>query len=98
MSHQLETARFRTIFDSAMQAYEKRVGINLAQHHLSVQLRSCDTVQSISTLLQGQVQALSDFRENDKIVKSINTTESIITKLSSFASFASAVVLVRHSN
>ncbi len=78
-----------------MQAYEKRVGINLAQHHLSVQLRSCDTVQSISTLLQGQVQAFSDFRENDKVVKSINTTVSIITQLSSVASLPDAVGLVR---
>jgi hypothetical protein len=95
MSHQLESARFQAIFESAIQAYEKGVGITLAQHHLSVQLRSCDTVQSISSVLQGQVQAFSDFRENDKIVKSINTTVSIITQLSSVTSLADAVGLVR---
>ena len=78
-----------------MHAYEERVGINLAQHHLSVQLRSCDTVKSISTLLQGQAQAFSDFQENDRILKSINTTVSIITQLSSVASVADAVGLVR---
>ena len=98
MSHQSESARFRAIFESAIQAYEKKVGINLAHHHLSVLLWSCDSVESISTLLQCQVQAFSDFRENDKTMKYINTTVSIMTQLSSVAPLADAVGPVRQKD
>jgi hypothetical protein len=95
MSHQSDTARFRAIFESAIQTYEKKVGINLAQHHFSVLLWSCDSVESISTLLQRQVLAFSDFGENDKIAKSIDTTVSIITRLSTVGSLIDSVSQVR---
>jgi hypothetical protein len=82
------SARFQTLFESALDAYEKKTGVTLAEHPLAVQLQSCHSVEDITTLLHRQAQAFSDFRENDRIMKSIRTTVSILTPLSGAASVA----------
>ena len=88
---------FQARFESALQAYQTKTGITLAEHALAVQLQSCNTVESITTLVQGQAQAFSNYRESDRIVNSIKTTVSILTSLSAAARspLADAVGLVR---
>jgi hypothetical protein len=71
------------------------MGITLAEHALAVQLQSCNTVESITALVQGEAQAFSNYRESDRIMKSIKTTLSILTPLSATAPLADAVGLVR---
>ena len=104
--------RFQALFESALQTYEEKTGVTLAEHPLAVQLRSCHSVDSITAVLQSQAQAFSDFTESDRIVKSIKTTVSNLTRLSCapslvptfglvrqdvlMASFASLIVLYRH--
>ena len=86
---------FQALFESALQAYQTKTGITLAEHPLAVQLQSCNTVESITTLVQGQAQAFSNYREGDRIMKSIKTTVSILIQLSAAAPLADAVGLVR---
>ena len=86
---------FQALFESALQAYQTKTGITLAEHALAVQLQSCNTVESITTLVQGQAQAFSNYRESDRIMKSIETTVLILTPLSAAAPLANAVGLVR---
>jgi hypothetical protein len=86
---------FQARFESALQAYQTKTGITLAEHALAVQLQNCNTVESITTLVQGQAQAFSNYRECDRIMKSIKTIVSILTSLSAAAPFADAVGLVR---
>ena len=86
---------FQALFESALQAYQTKTGITLAEHALAVQLQSCNTVESITTLVQGQAQAFSRYREGDRIMKSIKTILSILTPLSAAAPLADAVGLVR---
>jgi hypothetical protein len=86
---------FQARFESALLAYQTKTGITLAEHPLAVQLQSCNTVESITTLVQGQAQAFSNSRESDRIMKSITTTLSILTPLSAAAPLADAVDLVR---
>jgi len=93
MAHQSRSARFQTLFESALQAYEKKTGVTLAQHPLAQQLQSCHSTQEVITLLQGQVQAFDEFRR-DKIIKSIKATVLILTPLSAAASLADAFGLV----
>ena len=45
--------RFQALFESALQAYESKTGITLAQHPLAVDLQDCHSVDDITTLLQG---------------------------------------------
>jgi hypothetical protein len=84
MADQSGSPRFQTLFESALQAYEKETGVTLAQHPLAQRLQSCHASQNIITLLQGQVQAFDRFRR-DKIVNTIKASVSILTPLSAAA-------------
>lgn len=95
MAVQSGSARFQALFESALRDYEKKTGVTLAEHSLTQELQSCDSVDAITTLLQHQAQNFDDYRENDKILKLIRTTVSILTPLSSAASLADAVGVVR---
>jgi hypothetical protein len=89
------SAHVRALFDSALQNYEKNVGAPLVEHPLAAQLQSPHSVESITTFLQDQVHAFSDFCENDRVSKSIKSTVSILTKLSATTSPALDIGLVR---
>jgi len=95
MADRSESARFRPLFESALQAYDKKVGVTLAQHPLAVQLNNCHSIESITTVLQAQVQAFSEFQGSERIIKSINNTVSILTRLSATAFLDDPVGLVR---
>jgi hypothetical protein len=94
-SENSESARFRSLFESALQAYDKKVGVTLAQHPLAAQLNNCHSIESITTVLQAQVQAFSEFQGSETIIKSINNTVSILTRLSATASLGDPISLVR---
>ena len=95
MAHQPESAHFQALFEPALQAYEKKAGVSLAQHPLAIKLQSCDTVDAISGLFHDQAQAFRRFQGSDKIMKSIMNTVSILSKISSAASLADGFGLVR---
>jgi hypothetical protein len=90
MASQPESARFQALFEPALQAYEKKAGVSLAQHPLAIKLQNCDSVEAITDLLQDQARAFGDLQGNDRIMKSIKTTVSILSKLSSAPSLADA--------
>jgi hypothetical protein len=95
MAEQTGHTRFHTLFESALQAYQKTTGITLAEHPLAMQLQSCNSLGSITTVLQDQAQAFSNFGESDRIMKSIKTIVSILTSLSAAVSFADTFDMVR---
>ena len=97
MADQSGPARFQALFESALQDYERKTGITLAQHPLAVDLQDCHSIDDITTLLQGRTQAFSDFRERDRMMKAIKTTVSILNPLSDAASLADVVGLVRQN-
>ena len=97
MTDQPASARFQALLESALQAYEKKPGIILADREdsLAVQLQRCHSIDDITTLLQDKTQAFNDFRQRDKIFKSIKATVSILTPVSAVASVADDAGLVR---
>lgn len=84
------STRFRGLFDSALRAYEKETGVTLANHPLAIKLQCCDTTEGITALLKDQAK---DFRQSEKITKSVETIVSILTPLSFVASLPDAVGL-----
>jgi hypothetical protein len=96
MAHQSESTRWQALFEHALQAYQKKTGVSLSQHPLANKLQSCHTVDAITGLFQDQARAFGHLQESDKIIKSLTTTVSILSKLSSVASLAGVVGLVRH--
>ena len=68
--------RFRLLFADTLQEYEKQTDIALAEHSLAKRLQHCDSVESVSTILEEQVRARSEFLGSDRIIKSLNSIVS----------------------
>ena len=96
MADQLGSTGFLALYESALQAYEKNAGIVLAEYPVALQLQNCDSVESMTSILQGQAQALGKFQGSDGVMKAIKSIVSILTRLSSTASLAVDMGLVRH--
>ena len=94
MTDQPGSINFEAIWDSALQAYEKKTGVALAQHPLAQDLQTSQSIDNITTLLQRRARDFNDFRKNDRIMRAIKTTVSILTPLSEAAFLAEAVGLV----
>src|SRR6266851_403886 len=75
-----------------------KAGVILANHPLAIQLQSCHSIESITTVLQGHAQAFSESRGSDTVLKSIKSTVSILIRLSATASLGNSdtIDLVRH--
>jgi len=95
MADQSGSAGFLALYESALQAYEKNAGVSFAEHPLALQLQSCDSVESMTSVLQGQAQALGEFQESDRVMKSIKGIVPILTRLSSTSALAIDMGLVR---
>jgi hypothetical protein len=95
MVDQSGSTGFVALYESALQAYEKNAGVALAEHPLALQIQSCDSVESMTSVLQCQVQALGEFQGSDRVMKTVKRTVSILTRLSSTAALAVDMKLVR---
>ena len=98
MTHQPASDRFQALLESALQEYEKQAGVRLADRKDSIaiqELQLCRTTDDITTLLQVKTQAFNDLQQRDRIFRSIRATVSILTPISTVASVANEVGLVR---
>ena len=94
MSDQLTSSPFETLFVEALREYEKQTGIPLAEHPLAEQFQNCQSVDSVTTLLQEQTRAFSDFRGTDKIMKSLKSLVSALSRVSAIATIGYDIGLV----
>src|SRR6266403_6011663 len=83
MGDQSGSSRFQVLFESALQDYERQTGTTLANHPLARQLQICQSVESTTALLQEQAHAFKEFRESDKIMKSLKGVVSFLSKVAS---------------
>jgi hypothetical protein len=81
MSGQSRPSRFRELFESALQDYEKTTNLSLAKHPLAEQLKNYDSVESITTFLQDHARKFGDFPGSDRLMKSIKNIMSILCTL-----------------
>ena len=88
MTDQPGSARFQALLESAVQAYEKQAGTAVAYsgNSLAMQLQRCHSVDDVAKLMHSQAQSFNDFRQRDRILKTIETTVSILSPISSVAS------------
>jgi hypothetical protein len=97
MGDQPESTRFRALFESTLQEYEKNTGVEkFAEHRLALRLQNCDSIDSIIIVLQGQVHAFRGFQGSNKVMESIKKTVSILSKISAIAPLGDTIGLVRH--
>ena len=91
-----QSSRFRLFFESALQEYQTQTGITLSNHPLAEKLQDCDSIESITALLQEQARAFSEFRGGDgRIMKSFKTVVSVVYTLSVSTIPGEAIGLVR---
>ncbi|KAH9961783.1 hypothetical protein BC827DRAFT_1155221 [Russula dissimulans] len=83
MSDPSGTSHFQSLFDVALQDYEKKTGTKLADHPLARQLESCDSVESVAALLQQLAQGLNKSRGDDgKVMTSLMRVVHVLYTLS----------------
>jgi len=98
MGDQSASTHVQTLFEPALQAYERKTGVALSTHPLTGQLQDCHTVESITTLLQGQARDFSDLRRNDRLMKVIKSVTSILSTLSATSALGESTGLVRQKS
>jgi hypothetical protein len=94
MGDQSGSSHFHELFESAFQSYETNTGISLTKNPLAERLQSCHSVEDITTLVQDQASTVSELGGNDRIMKSIKSTVSILATLSATASLGDTIGLV----
>jgi hypothetical protein len=96
MADSSQSSRFRTLFESALQDYQNQTGTILTDHPLAVQLQNCDSLESVTAVLQQQAQAFSEFRGTDaRIMKSLKYLIAVLYTLSASTALGEAIGLVR---
>jgi len=73
------SSTFRLLFDAALQDYKDKTGNTLTDHPIAKQLESCESVSSITAILQEQSRSFREFRENDgKLMKALNSSVDVL--------------------
>jgi hypothetical protein len=97
MSDNLQSSRLEALSEFAMHDYEQQTGIPLANHPLAEELQNCQSVDSITTLLQEQARVFIEFRGSDKIMKSLKSVVSALSRVSAVAAVGHNIGVVRPS-
>ena len=76
-------ASFQLLYNSALQDYTIQTGTNLVGHPFANELERCESVDSISSLLQETAWRFYKFRrENGRIIKSLKSAVPVLHALS----------------
>jgi hypothetical protein len=89
------SSTFRILFDAALQDYKDKAGNTLTDHPIAKQLETCESVSSITTILQEQARRFREFRENDgTLVKALNSSVDVLCAPSISSALNEAIGLV----
>ena len=95
MSQSSSSSAFQALFDAALQDYKDKTGNTLNDHPIAKQLEKCESVNSITSILQEQAQNFREFRENDgKLMKAINSSVDVLCAPSISSALNVAIGLV----
>ena len=93
-----ESSSFRSLLEAAAEEYEKQVGTSLIGHPLAVRLRTCESVESVTAVLEEQAQAFRKFRGDDgKVMKALKRAVQFLHTLSTSAVLSEGIALIVRS-
>jgi hypothetical protein len=73
------SSNFQILFDAALQDYKDKTGNTLIDHPIAKQLETCESIASITAILQEQAQSFREFRENNgKLMKALNSSVDVL--------------------
>ena len=83
------------LFDAALQDYKDKTGNTLIDNPIFKQLETCESIASITAILQEQTQSFREFRENDgKLMKALNSSIDVLCAPSISSALDEAIGLV----
>src|SRR5713101_7745013 len=86
----------QSLFQTALERYEEQTGEKLISHPLVQKFEQCNSVESITAVLQEQAQAFNEFRRvENKLMKPLKRIVHILHTLSTNESLRKAISLVR---
>ena len=89
------TSDIRSLFEAALNEYEKRAGTNLINNELSSKLTSCDTADSVIAVLQDQAQEFRDYRrDGGRMISRFKQVVNLLHTLSTSTVLAEGIGLV----
>jgi hypothetical protein len=85
----------KSLFEIALNEFEKRAGTNLVQHQITDKLVNCDSADSVISVLKEQAQALRNFRGDDgKLMTWLKRTVNVLYTLSNSGVLGEGIGLV----
>ena len=69
MASSSSSSNFQTIFNASLQAYDNKTKNKLLDHPLASQLQSCDSPNTVLTVLQDLVEQFDQSRRSDERLK-----------------------------
>ena len=86
----------KSLFETALNEFEKRAGTNLAQHQIIDKLVNCASADSVVDVLQEQAQDFRNFRGADgKLMTWLKRTVGVLYTLSTSGVLGGGIGLVR---
>ena len=97
-SHTSPSSPFESLLNTALQDYAKQTGKKLENHPFTKKLKTCDSVDLITSVLQDYQEHTKAFRkfrgDHEKIMRPVKRAVSILFALSSSTVLGEAVALV----
>lgn len=85
----------KSLFETALNEFEKRAGTCLAQNPIVTRLAACGSADSVIDVLQEQAQAFRNFRgDNGKIMTWVKRTVTVVYALSTSEMLSGAISTV----
>ena len=85
----------KSLFESALNEFERRAGTSLDRHPIIDKLVNCESADSVIDVLQDQSQAFRNFRGDDgKLMTWLKRTVKVVYTLSTSGVLGGAIGLV----
>ena len=85
----------KSLFEAALNEFEKRAGTSLVQHQIIDKLVNCESADSVIDVLQEQAQTFRNFRGDDgKVMTWLKRTVNVLHALSTSGVLSGAIGLV----
>jgi hypothetical protein len=78
MSQPSSSSTFQALFNTALQDYKDKTGSSLVDHPFAMQFQECDSVESITTILEEQARIFHEFRDHGKLVNSLKRLVDVL--------------------
>ena len=85
----------KSLFETALNEFEKRAETNLIQHLIIDKLKNCESADSVTNVLQEQAHSFRNFRGDDgKVMMWLKRTVGVVYALSTGGVLGAAIGLV----